>query len=421
MPNLNPVSRVSALILPATGTYANVVPALPINAYVNSVSFITGAYDQVAYTYKMLGGDVLDIELTAGMVYAAYQVGVLAYSSIVNLHQAKNTLASFLGSETGTFNSSGQFISGSNLSGGVNASLSYPQFTFAYARRISDAISYEIGLGGNTTYYSASVTVIDGVQDYDLQSVVSSSAVTGGVEYAAVVNASNGAKIRIAKVFFRSPAASWRFFGFYSGLGSAGNLQSFGQYADDSSFEAVPAWQNILQASAYETNLRVRAAHYSYELRNNKLRIMPVPTSATQRKIWFLFSLDPDATDEDSALRIGLSGVNNFNTLPFENVPFENINSIGKDWIRRYGLAVAKGMLALNRGKYQSIPIPGGEVTLNYAALEAQSKEEIEKLREELKTELAELTYSKLAERTAQDVENAVKAKSFMPKSIFCF
>ncbi len=421
MPNLNPVSRVSALILPSTGTYANVVAALPISAYVNSVNFITGASDQVAYTYRMLGGEVLDIELTAGMVYAAYQVAVLAYSSIVNLHQAKNTLSSFLGSATGTFDAHGQLISGSAVSGGVNASLAYPQFTFAYARRVADAISYEIGLGGNTTYYSASVDVVDGVQDYDLQSIVSSSAASGTVDYAAAVTSSNNAKIRIAKVYYKSPISAWRFFGFYSGLGSVGNLQSFGQYADDSTFEMVPAWQNILQASAYETNLRVRASHSTYELRNNRLRISPVPTSSSQRKIWFLFSIDPDATDEDSALKIGLTGVNNFNTLPFENVPYENINSIGKDWIRRYGLAVAKGMLALNRGKYQTIPIPGGEVTLNYAALEAQSKEEIEKLREELKIELDELTYSKMAERTAQDVENAVKVKSFMPKSIFCF
>jgi len=86
------------------------------------------------------------------------------------------------------------------------------------------------------------------------------------------------------------------------------------------------------------------------------------------------------------------------NTLPFANLPYKNINSIGKQWIRRFALALTKEMLGQVRGKFGSIPIPGNDLQLNASDLLNQSKEEQEKLREELKTILDELTYSKLSE-----------------------
>jgi hypothetical protein len=65
--------------------------------------FLSGAADQVAYTYKKLGGDVLDIELAEGNVYAAYEEAVLEYSYLVNLHQTKNSLSVSWGSHNRLF------------------------------------------------------------------------------------------------------------------------------------------------------------------------------------------------------------------------------------------------------------------------------------------------------------------------------
>ena len=47
----------------------------------------------------------------------------------------------------------------------------------------------------------------------------------------------------------------WRFYGYYGGIGVAGNASTYGQYADDSSFEIIPTWQNKLQAIMYEDAL----------------------------------------------------------------------------------------------------------------------------------------------------------------------
>ena len=87
VPVLTPASTLSAIVLPSAGTIADVAATLPFGIYSTSPAFLTGAADQVGYVYKKLGGDILDIEITTGNVYAAYEESVLEYSYIVNLHQ----------------------------------------------------------------------------------------------------------------------------------------------------------------------------------------------------------------------------------------------------------------------------------------------------------------------------------------------
>ena len=136
-------------------------------------------------------------------------------------------------------------------------------------------------------------------------------------------------------------------------------------------------------------------------------------------RIWFKFYIDGNAWDEDDGYRTGVKGVNNMNTLPFTNIPYKNINSIGKQWIRRFALALTKEMLGHVRGKFSTIPIPGESITLNASELLSQAKEEQDKLREELKTTLDELTYAKLAETDAAKVESVNNVQKRVPLTIF--
>ena len=125
LPTLTPVSQMSKVILPVTGTATNVTSAvLPFGTYVDAdywnatqiTAYQSGSSDEVAYVYKKLGGDVLDIELTANQVYTAYEEACLEYSYLINIHQGKNVLSNFLGSPTGSFNGDGQIT---NVSGSV--------------------------------------------------------------------------------------------------------------------------------------------------------------------------------------------------------------------------------------------------------------------------------------------------------------
>jgi len=417
VPTLNPSSTTSAIVLPATGTAGDVTGSLPFGIYSGS-AFVSGAADQVSYTYRKLGGDVLDIEITANNVYAAYEEAVLEYSYIINLHQGKNVMSNLLGQTTGTFDNDGELESGvlkTNLSG-TGAELRYPTYDLGYASTFASAASERAQVGGNKTFYSASINITSSVQDYDLQSIISSSAANGGVPYAGIDSTK---KVRIEKVYYKSPRAMWRFYGYYGGINTIGNLSTYGQYSDSSTFQVIPTWQNKLQSMAYEDALYTRTSHYSYEIRNNKVRLYPTPDTSWVTKIWFEFTVDTDTILSTPGKDTGVTGINNMNTLPFANIPYGNINSIGKQWIRRFALALSKETLGLVRNKFATIPIPGDSVTLNGDSLLTQAKEEQSALRDELKTILDELTYDKLVETDAQVMESTQNLQAKIPMTIF--
>jgi hypothetical protein len=418
IPKLNPASTSNSNVLPVTGSTDNVVATLPFGIYAASTAFVSGAADQVSYTYKKLGGDVLDIEMTEGNVYAAYEEAVLEYSYLVNLHQTKNSLSNYLGAATASFDQDGQIISGDSLSGS-NVELKYPRFNYGYVRRLSEGLATEAGFGGLTPIYSASIKTNAGTQDYDLQTLISgSSALSASVPYYGKVK---DKRVIIRKVFFRTPRAMWRFYGYYGGFSVVGNMRTYGQYADDSTFEIIPTWQNKAQAMAYEDALYTRISHYSYEIKDNWLRIFPNPDSTSPRNFWIQFSIDQEYEpwQETGRGADGVSGINNLNTVPFSNLPYESINSIGKQWIRRFGLALAKEMLGQIRGKFSTVPIPGESVTLNGTELLSQAATEQSSLRDELKSILDEITYDKLAIVDSSMQEAAEKVLVNVPAGIY--
>jgi len=426
LPDFSPLSKMSKVILPVTGDTINVISdKLPFGVYVSTnywsgdqiSAYKTGSSEQVAYVYKRLGGDVVDIELVESQVHAAYEEATLEYSYLINLHQSKNALPFFLGQETGSFNSDGQ-LTGNNSGSLSNANLAFPKMQFTYAKNISMGVNTMVGVNSNEPIYSASLDMVPGKQDYDLQAIVSASATANGWDVA-------GKRINVLKVYYKTPGASWNFYGYFGGLNVVGNLSTYGQYADDSTFEIIPAWQNKLQAMAYKDAIKTRVSDWSFQLRNNILRLFPVPNSASPLKYWFEFTVSSNAwsttpqVSGSSAIDSGVNGINNMNSLPFQNIPYDKINSIGKQWIRRFALAICKEMLGQVRGKFDKVPIPGDSVTLNADKLLGEAKEEMEKLREELKTQLADMTYAKIGEDSAKMMDDASKINSFVPSAIF--
>jgi len=426
LPTLTPSSNTSVSVLPATGTHSSVNSAdnpLPYGVYIAKAStvavantFISGAVDQVAYVYKKLGGDIIDVEISEHQVYTAYEEAVLEYSYIVNVHQAKNSLSDMLGNATGSFDEDGTILEGEVLSGS-NVELTLPKFKFEYSKRASDGITEAAGFGGTRTVYSASFDKIDHTQDYDLQNIISgSSHLSSSYNYYQKVGNN---RVTIRRVFYKTPQAMWRFYGYYGGLNTVGNLSNYGQYADDSTFEVVPAWQNKSQALAFEDSLYTRLSHFSYELKGNNLRIFPAPVESSPPKFWVEFTVEENAWAEDADMRDGARGINNMNTLPFDNIAYNRINSIGKQWIRRFSLALCKEMLGQVRSKFASVPIPGDSVVLNGPALVSEGKEEQVALREELKTTLDELTYQRLTERDAAIATSTTTVQQTVPVPVF--
>ena len=283
LPTLTPASTLSAVVLPITGTAGNINSTVPYKIYSSTTSplyskqFLSGAVDQVSYVYKKLGGDVLDIELTEGNIYAAYEEAVLEYSYLINIHQATNILSDALGNTTGSFDSKGNIEAGALSSSldGTHVALKYPKFDYSMTRRIADGIGAEVGLNGSVQY-SASFDIVAGTQDYNLQTIIEAGVHSDSI---------NGKTVLIKKVFYKTPHAMWRFYGYYGGLNVVGNMHNYGQFSDDSSFQLIPAWQNKQQSMAFEDAIYTRMSHWSYELRNNKLRLFPIPANLMQQKM----------------------------------------------------------------------------------------------------------------------------------------
>jgi hypothetical protein len=411
--NLQPLSSVSAVVLPSTGTHSDVSDALSYGIYTTG-AFISGAVDQVSYVYNKLGGRVLDLEITPDIVYNAYEEACLEYSYLINTHQAKNVLSDMLGNTTGSFDEDGEFTAYGD-STDVMPNLKFPRFQLGYATHLGRGVSLHVGVGASQTIYSASFVPSRNVQDYDLQDIIYSASLDAGSDF---YNKVGENAITIQRVYYKTPQSTWNFFGGYS-VGAVGNLSTYGMYADDSAFQLVPAWQNVLQAYAFEEDMNVRASHYSFRINNNKLRIFPTPDGNNPDKFWVDFRASEDAFTEDSTRKYGADGVNNMNTLPFPNVPYLNINSIGKQWIRRYALSLCKETLGQVRSKIASIPIPNNEVTLNGPALISEAKEEQSALREELKTVLDEMVYGKLAEGDAALQNSLQDTVAKIPNGIY--
>ena len=136
-------------------------------------------------------------------------------------------------------------------------------------------------------------------------------------------------------------------------------------------------------------------------------------------RIWFRFYVENAAWEEPDGYHDGTLGINNMNTLPYENIPYANINSIGKQWIRKYSLALCKEMLGQIRGKFTTMPIPGESVTLNHAELLSQAKEEQEQLKTSLIEMLASTEYLELSKRESEMVESTATTFKNSPLPIF--
>jgi hypothetical protein len=327
----------------------------------------------------------------------------------VNLHQARNALGSALGGPTGTFDHTG------DLTTGTDVALKYPKFQFDYAFRVADKFSTEALVGGTQPLYSASLDRVADQQEYDLQAIVEAA------ESGSPWEGMGSKRIKIRQVYYVSPRQMWRFYGYYGGLNVVGDMNNYGQYADDSSFQVIPVWQNKIQAMQYEDHLYTRTSHYSYEINDNKLLLYPTPQQVSPEKFWFRFTVESgNEAFATGSYDSGVDGVNNMNTMPMENLPFDRINSIGQQWIRRFALALSKETLGQIRGKFGGVvPIPGDSITLNASDLLSQASSEQQILREELNKQLDEMLYAKLVETDKAMIDNTNSIVGNTPLKIF--
>jgi hypothetical protein len=172
----------------------------------------------------------------------------------------------------------------------------------------------------------------------------------------------------------------------------------------------------IQSTQAIEMQNQVALSDYSFELINNKLRIFPVPTE-DGHKIWFQYLKIDDRIN--SIINSSPGVVTNVSNASYSNPTYTQINSIGRQWIFEYSLALCKEMLGYIRGKYTQVPIPGKEITLNQSDLITAATAEKTSLIERLRVYLDETSRQALLTRRQAEGEATMIELSKSPMTIF--
>jgi hypothetical protein len=177
----------------------------------------------------------------------------------------------------------------------------------------------------------------------------------------------------------------------------------------------MPASYDLLKVQAIEFNDQIRRSTYSFEIVNNKLKIFPIPKTNSSLRFEYYKVDDKKAASLLSANDL----ITNVAEVPYSNPTYSYINSVGRQWVFRYTLALAKELLAYIRGKYQTVPVPGAEATLNQADLLADSRTEKEALLTQLREMLDQTSRQSQLERKANEGENLRKTLGDVPMTIY--
>ena len=371
----------------------------PFSFFDTDTDFQQEADAMVTFVKRKLGDDILSVELTKKQIWACFEESFLEYGRIINEADAKSQLNNLLGYSTGS-NKTGLF----------------PRQNLEFLLRMAEPYSMEAGIGGSYNEVSGSITLEYKRQDYNIYDELKDS--DGNLIVSSSKN-SPRTKMRIKEVFHFSPQAAYRFFDTTSAVNYLNNEFSFESFTPETVFYVLPVFEDILRAGQMDISNRVRKSNYSYRVIGENIRIYPMPTvltgsSGTSQKLWIRVAFAPDPYDPDIEDDT-IYGVSNMSNVPFGRMKFNKTNSVGRQWVREYTLALSRELLGQVRSKFASVPIPSGDLSLNGADLISQGREDQTRLRDQLIELLDSLTYSKLLEGQATDAENIMRTLKAMP------
>ena len=366
----------------------------PFGLYDNDVTFQSDVDKISDWCAKRLGYPLTDIELQPVNFFACFEEAISEYGAQINTYNIRDNMLNLYGSATGS-NLSGQKVS-ANFGGLIE---------------LAEEYGTEAGSGGNVTYFTGSLSVSSSQQIYDLtdSSIVSLESGTPGTD-----------EIEIKRIYHEAPPAIVKYFDPFvgTGLGSQQMLDTFGfgGFSPGVSFMMMPLYYDLARFQAIEFNDQIRKSGYSFQLVNDRLRVYPIPNGSNFTKIHFDYILK---SDRSNALKGATGTVSDYSNIPYQDVTYANINAVGKQWIRRYTLALAKEMLGYVRGKYSALPIPNADVTLNGSDLTSAAQTEKEGLITELKEILDTMSRQAQLERKQAEADAMQQQMNKIPLKIY--
>jgi hypothetical protein len=362
--------------------------------------FQTDADKVVTFVTQRLGWPIEVVELQPAQIYTAFEEAVTVYGNEVYQFQIRENMLSMEGNPTG--------------SGPYNQLLMSP--SLGGVVRISENYGEEAGVGGNVTWYSGAIRLYALTQSYDLNLWAQQSASLGPNDY-----------IEVKRIFFEAPPAALRYFDPYVGIGysyeSLLNSFGFGAYSPAITFMLMPLFFDLQRIQAIELNDQIRKAAFSFEIINNQLKIFPIPLIDYNLWIQYVKGSERDSVvgGRTASGSAATNLITNPSNVPYVNPNYNYINSVGRMWVYQYTLALCREILGYVRGKYQTVPIPGAEVSLNQQDLLTDARSTKEALLLQLRDTLATTGRQTQLEKQAANAENLNKTLANVPMGFYIF
>ena len=377
--------------------------SVPFGFYNNSIDFQIDCVKVAEFCAIRLGYPLVDIELQSSSFFTAFEEAITVYGNELYSYLVRDNMLTLEGFEIKDF----VFLNDSIVTPNLSAVI-----------RMSEQYGAEAGTGGNVPWYTGYVPLSSSVQDYDLKAWAKSQNITGSIE--------------IKRVFFQEPIpASARYLDPYDGFGfggvAAAGMSGVGGFGGGQGYLMMPLSYDMQVIQAIEMNQMVRMSNYSFEMHDNVLRVFPIPSQNNHiivegsgscvGNMYFEYIKVNDRTS--GSVDPACGQVTNPSNMPYTNPDYDLINSIGRQWIFEYTLALVKEILGYVRGKYGTIPIPNSNLTLNQADLLAAATAEKTALLERLRAYFDETSRSSLLERRASEKESRDKELDGVPTFIY--
>ena len=372
--------------------------------YNNDIEFQEDCIKVARFVTTRLGYPLMDVELQTGSIFTAFEEAITTYGNELYAYLIRENVLDLTGLPYENIN--------------LNDVIVTPNFETII--RLSEQYGEEAGVGGNVPWYKGSIPLSSSVQDYDLKIWAKDQGITGSIE--------------IKRVFYQEPIpASARYLDPFDGFGfggvAAAGLMGLGGFGGSMGYLMMPLNYDMQVIQAIEMNEMVRLSNYSFEVHNNVIRIFPIPGPyeisgvgddvdyGQCGNLWFEYIKRDDRID--SSLICAEDKVTNVSNMPYQNPIYALINSVGRQWIFEYTLAICKEILGYVRGKYSTVPIPNAEMTLNQADLLAAATAEKTALLERLRAYFDENSRASLLERKVREADAVLKELDQVPRVIY--
>ena len=388
----------------------------PLGYYVNDPEFTNDALGAARFVAQRLGvtgpqynfatkkykASPATLNITDLTVYAAFEEAVTTYGNELYAFLTRDNYLSFEGASTS-----------------IDADNALITPSMANIVRLSEQYGEEAGSGGNVTWRKGRLSLIPGVQRYDLKAWAESQGIVGGIE--------------IKRVFYQAPPAVSQLFAPFLGTlaGGLGGVPAVGAYGlglGYTNYLMMPTSFTAQTIQAIEMQNTITLSNYTFEITNNVISVFPIPGTGffneeidTNLDYGMYLNFEYIVLQErlDSAFGNGTNKITNTSNVPYTNPNYNKLNSVGRSWIYEYTLALCKEILGYIRGKYTTVPIPNAEVTLNQQDLLASATATKEALITRLREYFDQTSRQALLERRAAESAARVTEIQQVPMVIY--